>query len=430
MRILLSAIYPYIFVMLFLVIPFDDYIRAWPNILLIVLTIIFPWIVRKSDFKKLKTFPVVTFFVFILFLVFNGLIHNRFSTDFNILGKILIALLLLVLYIPINDIQKVKNAVIFSSLAAIVYSVYHFVLITHDLGYFVLGDSPEVIEALLIDRVYLGLLSAISILISFHDIRKRYHPLNSYYLANIAINIIFIFLIASRITLLALVAVLIIRQFYRHKKIWGMAVAGIAGIGIVGMFYLIKNKEQIDFQNSMTPKIVSNFITNSNTYELRSYVWNCVSEIAEENHSFWTGNGFKNTENMLVACYESDLSPTSGKEEFISKRYNTHNQFLDFYLSAGLLGILIFVLFLFSSFRWTGKQFFPTSLLLLLMIYFSFENLFHRQIGAYYVGLILLMTLIAPQEKPEDAEEIEENKEIDKKTGLGFQQKNRNMNFD
>ena len=54
MKVLLSAIYPYIYLLLFFTIPFDDYVRALPNILLVVLVLAFPFVVKKEDFEKIK----------------------------------------------------------------------------------------------------------------------------------------------------------------------------------------------------------------------------------------------------------------------------------------------------------------------------------------------------------------------------------------
>lgn len=409
MRILLSAIYPYLFLLLYLVLPFDDYVRAWPNILMIALAVIFPFVVKKEDFTKLKRSSFLLFLLFAAYLLVNSLVAGGFEDDFSVIGKVFIVLALAILYIPINDIQKIKNAVVFSSLAAITYSVYNFVIITHNLGYFVLGDSPQVIEALLIDRVYLGVLSVISILISFDGISKKYHPLNGYYMANIAINIAFLLLIASRISLLALLVVLIVRQFYGKRKVWRMAIAGMAGLMIVGAFYLIKNKDTVALENQKTPAIVSDFISHSLTYELRAIAWNCAVQVAQESESMWRGIGFKTMEVKQMGCYESQITDTVKRDEFVTKKYNAHNQFLDFYVASGLLGFLLFVIFILSSAKEALPYFLPVAMLVVLVVYALFENVFHRQIGAYYVGLLLLLAWMIPKENKEGENEFKIN---------------------
>ena len=130
MRILLSAIYPYAFLLLYLIIPFDNYIRALPNILVAILVLAFPFVVKKEDFKKLKSLPIILFVGLLAYLCIDSFISGRFPEDFNIIKKVMIAAGLAILYIPVADVKKINRAIIFTSLAAIVFSVYNFVLIT------------------------------------------------------------------------------------------------------------------------------------------------------------------------------------------------------------------------------------------------------------------------------------------------------------
>ena len=87
MRILLASIYPFAFMLLFVIIPFDDYIRALPNILLIVLTISFPAIIKREHFQKIKKAPLFLLLLFFGYIITNSLISGRFDTDLSILKK-------------------------------------------------------------------------------------------------------------------------------------------------------------------------------------------------------------------------------------------------------------------------------------------------------------------------------------------------------
>ncbi|CAM3342500.1 hypothetical protein AEQU2_01192 [Aequorivita lipolytica] len=393
MRILLSAIYPYAFLLLYLIIPFDNYIRALPNILMAILVVAFPFIVKKEDFKKLKSLPIAIFLILFAYLLIDSFSSGRLLEDFNIIKKIMIAAGLAILYIPVADAKKINGAIIFSSLAAILFSVYNFVLITDATGGFALGDSPQVIESLLIDRLYLGLLCTFSILISFQGIQKKYHPNNNYYLANILINALFIILIASKIAVVSLFILLLIKQFYGQRKIWKILIAAFAITAVVGLFFVIRNEQSIQSSQKENLKNPPAFIENSMTYELRAVVWNCAQTIINEDGFTLTGIGFDATKDELVACYKTQISDIEKSEKFVSKRYNTHNQFLDFYLSAGFIALFIFLAFVVVSFITNRKQFFPTAMLAILLMYCMVENLFHRQIGAYYVGFILIVLI-------------------------------------
>jgi O-antigen ligase len=81
------------------------------------------------------------------------------------------------------------------------------------------------------------------------------------------------------------------------------------------------------------------------------------------------------------------------KEVFTSQRYNSHNQFLDILLSTGYVGLFLMCLFLIWSFMKNKEHFFQTAILGTFMAYGLVENIFHRQIGVYYVGLILIIVL-------------------------------------
>lgn len=400
MRILLAAIYPYVFLLLYLIIPFDNYIRALPNILLAILVITFPFIVKKRDFRKLKSLPFAIFLSLIVFLLLNSLISGRFEEDFNVIKKILIAIGLVVLYIPVIEdssaggrTEKINSAIIFSSLAAIIYSVYNFVLITHVDGNFALGESPQVIEALLIDRLYLGLLSTFSILISLRSIKRTYHPNNTYYLANIFINALFIILMASKIAMVALLVLVLIRQFYGKRKIWKFGIATLSVVAIVGLFFLIRSYNNRQLETENLPQITTGFLESSMTYELRSVVWQCATNIIEKEGFSWTGSGFLATEDKLLDCYSETITNAKKRNSFIEEKFNTHSQFLDFYLSAGFIALILFLVFILVSFISVRKQFLPTALLSLLILYCAVENVFHRQIGAYYIGFILIVLM-------------------------------------
>lgn len=400
MRILLAAIYPYAFLLLYLIIPFDNYIRALPNILLIILVVAFPLIVKKADFKKMKSLPIAVFLALFAYLCINSFFGGRFLADYNIIKKVMIAVGLAILYIPVTEVKptegqigKIKGAIILSSLAAIIFSVYNFVLITHNTGSFALGNSPQVVESLLIDRLYLGLLSTFSILISFQSIQKQYHPNNNYHLANILINLLFIVLIASKIAGISLLVLLLLKQFYGQRKIWKMVLASGAIVAVIGMFFLLKNESANPYNSDAKANTIVPIIENTRTFELRAIVWECAAKIIDDEGFTLTGNGFAATNDKLVLCYETEIPNLEKRNDFIAKEYNTHNQFLDFYLSSGFIALLLFLGFIVVTFFSVRKQFLPTAMLAILVMYCFVENVFHRQIGAYYIGFILIIIM-------------------------------------
>jgi O-antigen ligase len=105
------------------------------------------------------------------------------------------------------------------------------------------------------------------------------------------------------------------------------------------------------------------------------------------------GSGFKNTNLKLAACYHERIKDDKTKAWFASQHPNTHNQFLDFYLSSGLLGLLFFVGVLLFLCRQHRNQFFPVASLITIVLFGFTENFLHRQIGAYFFGFVLIVLL-------------------------------------
>lgn len=404
MRILLASIYPFAFMLLFLIIPFDDYIRALPNILLIILTITFPAIIKREHFQKIKKVPFFLFLLFFAFVILNSLLSGRFETDLSVIKKIAIALGLVILYLPVQYDRKVQKAVIFSSIAAIIFSVISIVYSANTNPNFIFGDSRMMIEALLVDRLYLGLISVLSILFCYRSMRKTYHPHNAYYLGAIVLNILFIILVISKIAGLILFGLLLLRQVYGSQKKIRIPVAiTILGLALAGTFFL-KFQQQ---KKSKTPINVTTFLSNnlkaSHTTETRLITWHCSTEILKNKDLPLNGIGFKATKDQLALCYDATIANEEKKKLFITQRYNSHNQFLDILLSTGVIGLLLFCAFLIWTFMKNREHFFQTAILFTFIGYAMVENILHRQIGAYYVGLILIIVLANQTYKEIDA---------------------------
>jgi O-antigen ligase len=389
MRILLASIYPYTFFLLYLLIPFDEYIRALPNILLGIIVVVFPFIVTKHDFKKLGKIPVLLFLSFFVFLVLNSLFFGRIEEDFYVLKKVIIAVGLVILYIPVADFEKIDKAIIFSALAAMLFSIVN-VFLLNDISSF---EFKNPIDVLLIDRFYLGLLSVLSILVSYKALKPGFHPNNQFYVANIFLNIVFIFLMGSRVAIVILLAILLLRQFYGpHKKLRLLIAAGLIAIASLVTFatsnnfiksYLLETEITGDARFDVKPL----------HWDFRTLVWGCGYDLAATEWNNLLGSGFKTTNVKLADCYNQRIEDDETRAWFATQNLNTHNQFLDIYLSSGLVGIVFFIgiiLFLFKQHR---NQFFPVASLLTIVLFGLTENFLYRQIGAYFFGFVLIILL-------------------------------------
>lgn len=398
MKDLLRSAYPYIFFLLLLVVPFDEYMRAVPNILLVILGVSFPFIIQKSDFKRLQGPAIWIFCGLLIFLLLNALILQRFDENFSVIKKILISLSILILYLPIKDFKPLNRAVIFSALIAIGFSIYHIGILIYNTGDFEFGNSRNPLDTLLIERLYIGLLCTLSILVSYKIIFNGVSQFKRYHIANIIINIFFIFLIVSRIAIVTLIVLVLLNLFYRRIKLWkiGATVGAIAVVMVVA--FTINDNLEKRFLFTTPNNADQSLIDKIMLWEPRTKIWECSYIIGKTNSSFLEGLGFDKTVEELVSCYEWNIDNPGRREWFLLKKYNTHNQFIDFYLSTGILSVLLFIGLFLTIFLRIRENYFKMALLLTIVLFAFVENFFHRQIGAYYFGVILIYLLYSEKE--------------------------------
>tara|TARA_R100000306_G_C4382235_1_gene146102 strand:- start:24961 stop:26109 length:1149 start_codon:yes stop_codon:yes gene_type:complete len=380
--------------------------RALPNILLVVLAVSFPFVVTKADFQKLKRLPTLLFIVFVLFLFILALITGRLAVDSPVIEKVALAMGLVLLYVPIQGFKKIKKAIIFSSVAAIIFSLAKIIIGVYQGTEFEFLNSGNLIEAMLVDRIYLGLLCVLSIIASYSLLQRTYRPANKYYVAAIILNVIFILLIVSRIAIIALIVLFVLGLFYRRSK--GAQVLFVVATLIMGLAltFILNNDFRKKILYTPTNTESQGLVANTLEMEPRTIIWNCALKISELNDTFVKGLGFANTNEELVNCYQDTIDDEDKRAWLVATKYNTHNQFLDIFLATGLLGTILFVGFIVFVFLRNKRQFFPTALLGSFVLFLLVENLFHRQIGAYYVGFVLILLLIKESTPQKDEVDI------------------------
>ena len=408
MRVIALSIYPYLCFALFFTLPFDDYFRALPNILLIALALMFPFVMDGAQLKSVLRSTWVWVLAFLGFVVAQSLAMGRFDQDFVVIQKMLLAGALSLLLYPVRDNRTLMHGVIYSSVAAVLYSLVRLVILLNQGATFGFLESAHIIEALLMDRIYLGLLSVLSIIFSYKLLRKEFDPNNGYYLANIILQASFILFLVSRIAIVVLLLSFVLSLWYRQKRGPQLLFFGGSITLIVALAFVLSNDLRKQFFYNNNPEHQEGLLANTMALEPRMVIWDCALNIAQAESVSLRGNGFTQTNKDMLACYESDIDNPIKKAWFLTKKYNVHNQFLDLYLGSGVLAMLLFVAGFVLCFIRQRKSLYPSALLMATAIFLMAENMFHRQIGAYYMGLIWAMLMFLPKdektEKPEKQE--------------------------
>jgi O-antigen ligase len=215
----------------------------------------------------------------------------------------------------------------------------------------------------------------------------------------------------SRVAIVILLGVLVLRQFYGpHKKLRLLITAGLIAIVTVVSFTASNNFAKNYFlETEITGD--ARFDEKPLHWDFRTLVWECGFDLVSANWNNLLGSGFKNTNDKLANCYNERIDDDNTRVWFKSQNLNTHNQFLDFYLSSGLVGIAFFVgiiLFLFIQHR---NQFFPVASLLTIVLFGLTENFLYRQIGAYFFGFVLIVLLSNLKYSQNETENLEKKRE-------------------
>ncbi|OAB80220.1 O-antigen ligase family protein [Cochleicola gelatinilyticus] len=409
MKVLLSNLYPYLFLIFCFVIPLDKYATAIPNIVLIALLVSFPFVVKKEDFKRLVRLEFLLFGGLVVFITLEMLLFQDRLKDINIIAKIASSLLLVVLFIPIYSTKKLNKTIIISVLVCIAVSLFNLYGFYMKEGVFHFASGAAVDDVLIIDRLYLGFLCVLSIVASIGIIGSTYNEYNKWYFANIVLSIVFVLLISSRIAIILLLILFLLKIFYTKKKLeYGLFFIGIIAI-VSGAFLVNKNLGERFFYTQSSDSGKS-YIELFKSWEQRVVIWDCNYQILKNDTPVFTGNGFYETKNKLVACYDTTIERKEKRAYFLLKRFNPHNQFADFILSYGVIAFLLFTAIFISLLLKNRNSYYRTGLLLSIAAFAFIECFFQRQMGGYIFSMIFILIIFSgPEPSRQSTLENEEN---------------------
>jgi len=409
MQAILRTIYPFLYLFFCFALPLDKYATAVPNIVLIALVAFFPFVVKKSDFKKLVKREVLLFAGFVIYISLNSALFHDFTNDMTIISKILGSLLLLVLFIPINKTENIMKTLVFVTLVCMAISLYNLYFFYMQEGEFNFSFGGTINDVLIIDRLYLGFLCVLSVVSSIALIGNRYSDNNKWYFANIVLIVGFVLLISSRAAILLLLMLFFLKIFYsKSKKEYILFFVGVIGL-IAIAFMLNKNLNERFFYSHSTQQEKS-YLELFKQWEPRFVIWGCNYDIAIKESPELAGLGFYNTRDQLVECYGEVIKKKKRREYYQERRFNSHNQFIDVYLSAGLLALLLFVL-LFISLLKGQRGYCRMAFLLVIFTFASIECVFQRQLGAYLFALVLILMIFPKSDTPSISNESPVNEE-------------------
>lgn len=243
-------------------------------------------------------------------------------------------------------------------------------------------------EILHFERPYLGFFSALNIIIAYKLFRAKKMWL---FIITSIFSLAIIVLVSARLGLIiAIMMVLAIVIAEMKLKFKYLAVVFVILSSLTFLFFQSNNPLKNRFQQLK--------------YDTRLVVWEGVHEIFDDIKQPVLGLKNQNAvSEKLLDYYENEVvfDYKPDKLRFVSRNYNTHNQFLNEILRGGILGVLIlllpFCVLIYQNIK--AGDFFNIILLLSVLLFLMVENLLARQIGVYTVAIILSLSRKSSYEK-------------------------------
>ena len=362
---------------------------ALPNLFLGLSLVLFIFKLIKKEFNFTVFRPIIAFSFLLCYLFLKQLVVTDFNfEDANIVSRFLIVLILPII-IPVESKNKTAVAIVTAAILAM------FIALFNTLSYFLIHknvpfENGEIVNKLLvIDRPYLGFLSLIAIVICFYLIKQ--FPKYKIVLGIISFALfVFIVFIVARLSLLSAILIgFIYLLFYSDFSIFKKSIVLLSIISLICLLlFSYKNLFNRVFTNTTVERL--------KLYDPRVDIWDCAYRISQD-QNFNPIIGAKSHQvvsDQLVDCYKTkNGNDLRRRQWFIDTRFNTHNQFIDFYLVGGVVGLLLFIYFLFEMIRGARNNFYSFSLVIALVLFLFFENVFQRQLGCFLIAIILYFSI-------------------------------------
>lgn len=215
--------------------------------------------------------------------------------------------------------------------------------------------------------------------------RKTFHSIAIWACASILI--VYMLLISSRsglVTLAILVLAILVRITFFRKKFKTGLIIGVSSILLLVALYLA------------VPSLFSRFATltqwDQNHYpDDRVIAWICGINATEGHLLFGHGSG-----DYMQALNNS--FEVFGYQRAINEGYNSHCQYIETILETGIIGLIFFLVMLFSPFIASQKRssFLLTMLTILVVASMNvFEVMFNRQMGTQLIASLLCLLIIS-----------------------------------
>jgi hypothetical protein len=359
---------------------------------MVLLAVLFMIDFKRDDLTNYTKSPNFILLLLVSYLFGQAVLNGSFITDIEFYKKYFYVLIIPILFLKVNDFELLKKVALVTINATIIVSLFKIAVFYYNFGYFPFNEGWATNYVLVLERPYAGIFSILSLILSFDQLQKKSEK-RYLFLASFLLSVFFILFIAIRISIVTIFVLFGIYVFFymkialKRKAILFIGLLTTIALGLI----VNKNISKRFFINDSIEKTLE----KARESEPRVIIYGCAKDITDQTDFsvFFGTDSYSNIEESLVDCYKNTIEDYSRRNFFLEKRYNTHSQFIDFYLIGGLIAIIIFLGFFVKSIFKFRSSFFTVAILLSFLMMLAIENVFHRQFGCFifiiFTGLYL-----------------------------------------
>lgn len=354
--------------------------------------------VNRNDIKNIVGLSLIYIIYFL-----NYLVSEKNDVIPTFLSKC-VPLLLFPLFFIINkpNFDKTvlkKAAIVFAYSCTLMAAVVLIVLYSKGISNLIAQDDyyhpvirTEFIEISKTHIPYLGIMFVFSIMIfikSIIDSFKKRWVVTVLNIVSISILLFSIVIFSSRIALMSFFICLVYLFFKLLKPKYSISLALLI-ITIVSVLIVSVPSSYRRFTEIKSTQLVAPHAgQTSDQANFRYGIYLCDYKILKENWMF--GIGLQNVQKELNECYKSYTYRNF--DDYNTLTYNSHNQYVDFFIKYGIFGIFALIIYLFWGIR--NKDILYKLFLLIFSISLLTENVLDRQVGiifySYFNSLFFIL---------------------------------------
>lgn len=364
--------------------------KAIPNIILAVLSL---WIIL--DFGRIQK-PKLQFsssnflWTLVVFLSLKSILFGTIVHDLKVYKGLLLIFWLSIVFQRIKDKNKLKTVLLCAITLVVLISLFLISLYYFKNKELPFSNTAEVNQLLLLERPYIGFIAVLGVFLAIEK-AILYPSLKIIWFSNAIVLFLFIILISARISIITLflLAGVYLMFYFKINKLKKAAILISLIIGFGVLVFTNKNISERFFIKSN----ISESLKTASDYEPRIVIWDCAYQMTKDSgFNLLVGfDGYNTIEKHFSDCYSSNIENESKREYFLSENFNSHNQFIDFYLIGGIIALLLFVVFFSKLIYEVRSDFFKMAVVVSFLLFFIVENIFYRQFGCYLFGLFILI---------------------------------------